>query len=247
MICDFLTLPDRRLAYQRLIGDPQRPGVIFLGGYASDMSGTKASFLAESCAKAGFSYLRFDYRGTGQSSGDFKQATLGDWLEDTCAVFDQLTKGNQIVIGSSMGGWLAFMLALQRPERARALIGIAAAPDFTEALVRKTLTPDQEAKLEAEGFIVDPTAPPDFPVIITKKFMDEARQHLLLNQPININCPVHLLQGKADHDVPWQYALAIMEKLSSENKSLIFVDDGDHRLSRPQDLDLLWQIVLGIA
>ncbi len=244
---DFLSLPDRRLAYQRLIGDPNGPGIVFLGGYASDMSGTKASFLAERCADEDLSFLRFDYRGHGCSSGDFNSCVLGDWLEDACAAFDQLTQGKQILIGSSMGGWLALLLARARPERIKAMIGIAAAPDFTEELVWKNLTEEQKAQLERDGFIPDETSPPDQPFVMTRRLIEEARQHLLLGAEIKLDCPLHLLQGLNDEEVPWRYALRILERVSGSDARVTLIKDGDHRLSRPKDLALLWNAVREFA
>jgi pimeloyl-ACP methyl ester carboxylesterase len=247
MDADFLTLPDRRLAYQRIDGLHGRPSLVFLGGYASDMAGIKANFLAENCAKAGFSFLRFDYRGHGQSGGDFKGGTVGAWFEDTCAVFDQLAKGPQIVVGSSMGGWLALMLAMKMPERVKALIGIAAAPDFTEDLMWEKFTPKQRAQLKRDGMITDETAPPDQRAPVTMTLIEEARKHLLLRAPMKIICPVRLLQGVHDAEVPWQHAMRIMEKIMHDDVRLTLIKDGDHRLSRPQDLQLLWKVVEGLV
>ena len=241
MTPDFFILPDRRLAYQQQSGTGSRPGVVFLGGYASDMTGTKASFLAERCAEAGCAFLRFDYRGHGQSSGDFRDGTIGAWLEDTIAVFEQLTVGPQILVGSSMGGWLGLLLALQKPERIRAFIGIAAAPDFTEELMWQRLTPDQRIKLQQEGLIYSENAPPDHNVPLTLKLVEEGRHHLLLHNVINITCPVRLLQGLKDTEVPWQYALRITRNVISHDVRINYIKSGDHRLSQPDDLHLLWQ------
>ena len=218
-------------------------GIVFLGGYASDMTGTKAAFLAAHCAEAGISYLRFDYRGHGQSSGAFRDGTIGGWFEDAREAFDHLTEGPQILIGSSMGGWLALMLARERPERAKALIGIAAAPDFTEDMMWLSLTPDQRAELESKGEILDPTSPPSAQVPLTLRLIEEARKHLLLRALIKIDCPVHLLQGLHDEEVPWQHVLRIVENVAHDNVRATLIKDGDHRLSRPQDLELLWEIV----
>jgi pimeloyl-ACP methyl ester carboxylesterase len=237
MTLDFLTLPDRRLAYQRLRGSPEKAGIVFLGGYASDMTGTKASFLAENCQKQDISLLRFDYRGHGQSSGDFKDGTIGAWFDDVLAVLCQLTEGPQIVVGSSMGGWLALMLGVGKPTRVKALIGIAAAPDFTEDLMWQRLSPAQRARLQPDGVIQDGHAP------VTLRLIEEARKHLLLRASINVTCPVRLLQGMRDEEVPWQHALRIAEKIVHDDVRLTLIKDGDHRLSRPQDLELLWETV----
>ena len=240
---EYLTLPDRRLAFQRLRAQKNRPSVVFLGGYASDMTGTKASFLADSCEKFGLGMLRFDYRGHGQSSGDFKDGTIGAWFEDVCAVFDQVTEGPQILVGSSMGGWLGFMLAQKKAERLKALIGIAAAPDFTEDLMWLRFSPDQRLRLEREGFIYDETEPIGEQAPVTMRLIEEARQHLLLRAVIHMSCPVRLLQGLDDKEVPWQHSIRILENISHDDVRAILIKDGDHRLSRQADLDLLWRTV----
>ncbi len=247
MNVEFLSLADRRLAYQRSAGDFAKTGVIFLGGYASDMTGTKAGFLAERCAEANFPYLRFDYRGHGQSDGAFRDGTIGGWLDDAREVFDRLTQGPQILIGSSMGGWLALMLARDRPERVKGLVGIAAAPDFTEDLMWLRLTPDQRVELERNGEILDPTVPPDMQVPVTRRLIEEARQHLMLRSPIKIECDTHLLQGLHDEEVPWQHVLRITENIAHENVRVTLIKDGTHRLSRPQDIELLWQTIKSLA
>jgi pimeloyl-ACP methyl ester carboxylesterase len=243
MTPEFLTLPDGRLAYQRLRGKKTAPGLVFLGGYASDMTGTKVSYLADRCKAVDISLLRFDYRGHGQSSGDFKDGTIGSWLEDTCAAFDQLTEGPQIIIGSSMGGWLGLLLAMKKPERTKALIGIAAAPDFTEDLMWLRLSPDQRERLEQDGFVYDETQPPNEQAPITLKLIEEARQHLLLRAKIPVSCSVRLIQGLHDTEVPWQHVLRITENIAHDDVRSILVKDGDHRLSRGQDLELLWRTV----
>ncbi len=243
MKIEYLSLPDRRLAYSRQFGDDSRPGLIFLGGYASDMTGTKASFLAERCATAGISYLRFDYRGHGQSDGDFIEGSISDWLADTEAAFNQLTKGPQIVVGSSMGGWIALLLALRQPERVKALVGIAAAPDFTEELMWQKMLPEQRDVLLANGLIYDDNAPPDHCIPTTLKLIEDGRQHLLLRDVMEITCPVRLLQGLRDTEVPWQTALRIARHIRTQDLYIGYVKDGDHRLSQPDDLALLWRTI----
>ena len=238
----FLSLPDRRLAYQSLRAG-EGPGIFFLGGYASDMTGTKASFLAEKALQESRSFTRFDYRGCGQSEGDFRQSTIGNWLDDACQVLDKVTTKTQIIVGSSMGGWLGLMLALKRPERLKAFIGIAAAPDFTETLIWDQLTDAQKAHLDQIGEILDPSSDSSAPLFITKTLILEGRGHLLLQKEIPIACPVHLIQGQKDEDVPWQHALRIAEKITHADVRITLVKDGDHRLSRPQDLDYLWQVI----
>lgn len=243
MTPEFLSLPDRRLAYQRLRGRSDKPGVVFLGGYASDMTGTKASFLAEYCADRNLSFLRFDYRGHGQSSGDFKECTIGDWFQDSLAVFEQLTEGPQIIIGSSMGGWMGLMLAMRQPERTKSFIGIAAAPDFTEDLMWEIFSKEQKKKIKQERMIYDETAPPGEQAPVTLRLIEEARGHLILREPIPLLCPIRLLQGMEDRDVPWTYAPRIADTVQSKDARIVLIKDGDHRLSRTQDLTLLREAV----
>jgi pimeloyl-ACP methyl ester carboxylesterase len=240
---EFLTLPDRRLAYQRRYGKPGAPGLVFCSGYASNMSGTKAEFLDQRCSESGFSFLRFDYSGHGQSSGDFMDGTIGGWFEDACIVLDRLTAGPQIVIGSSMGGWIALMLAVKKPHLVRAFIGIAAAPDFTEEFFLPDLTPKEHAQFEQEGVLYRRASPPGDPLPITKNFVEEARKHLLLRSPLSVACPVRLLHGIQDEDIPWRHALRIAESVPHGDVRVSLVKDGGHRLSRPQDLALLWRTV----
>jgi len=243
MTPDFLTLPDRRIAFQRQIGPKDKPGIVFLGGFASDMTGTKACFLADLCAKRNLSFLRFDYRGHGASSGDFKTGTIGAWSDDSLAAFDQLTEGPQILIGSSMGGWMAFLLALKRPERVKAIIGVAAAPDFTEDLMWDMFSPAQRKQLKRDGVIYDESAPPEERAPITLQLIEEARHHLILRDHIQLHCPVRLLQGMDDRDVPWTHAAKIADAVVSADVRIELIKDGDHRLSREPDLKLLEKMV----
>lgn len=245
-----LTLPDRKLAYQQINaagGTSPRAGVVFLGGFASDMTGTKASFLAESCQKAGVSCLLFDYRGHGASSGRFEEGCIGDWYDDALKLIDTLTQGPQILVGSSMGGWIALLLARARPERLAGLVGVAAAPDFTEDLIRPTMTPAQVRQLETQGFFYEreahevPAGEDRLP--ITQKLMEDGARQSVLRSPLRISAPVRLLQGQRDTEVPWETALKIAAHIRGDDVALTLVKDGDHRLSRPQDLALLWRTV----
>jgi pimeloyl-ACP methyl ester carboxylesterase len=247
MTTDFLTLPDRRIAYQRQVGDESKTGIIFFGGFASDMTGTKATFLAEECRKRHWSFLRFDYRGHGQSDGTFKESTIGDWIDDSLQVFDQLTRGPQIIIGSSMGGWMGLKVSLRYPERVKAFIGVAAAPDFTEDLMWNLFSSEQRKTIKKDGEIYDETAPPDERAPITLKLIEEARQHLLLREPIPLQCPVRLLQGMRDRDVPWTYAPRLADAVIHDDVRVTLIKDGDHRLSRAQDLKLLAETVTEFA
>lgn len=246
----YLTLPDRKLAYQQrraTLENFGRPGVIFLGGFASDMTGTKALFLDERCVAAGLAFLRFDYRGHGQSSASFAEGCIGDWADDALQLLDRLTTGPQILVGSSMGGWMGLLLSKARPDRVAGFVGIAAAPDFTEDLILPALSPQQREELALTGQTYDPDAPPDHKVPVTQKLLDEGRRHLLLRQPWSLGAPVRLIQGQCDTSVPWKYALKIAQTLEDKDVQIRLVKDGDHRLSRPQDLALLWQEVETLA
>lgn len=244
MAIDFLSLADRRLAYQRQVGNKNIPGIIFLGGFASDLSGTKASFLAQKAAECSIPFLRFDYRGCGSSSGDFIEGTISAWLEDTLAVFDRLTEGPQIVVGSSMGGWLGLLLLKERMERIRAFIGIAAAPDFTEELIWNKLSADEQRAFLRDGLFYEDDAPPDRRVPITMRLIEDARKHLVFTHPsLPVPCPVRLLQGMKDKDVPWTFAPRIAEYLTQDDIEIHLMKKGDHSLSRPEDLDTLWKTV----
>jgi pimeloyl-ACP methyl ester carboxylesterase len=222
------------------------PGVIFLGGFGSNMTGSKATTLEAAAIASGRPFVRFDYRGHGASEGAFAACVLSDWLCDTLAAFDQLTVGPQIVVGSSMGGWLALLLALARPERVKALVGIAAAPDFTRRLSQEELTPAQREALARDGVLYRPS---DYgePMPITSALIADGASHLLLDNSIDFAGPVRLLHGQADPDVPWRTSLAIAERLSSRDVRVILIKDGDHRLSRAQDLSLLIRTIDELA
>lgn len=242
----FLSLPDRKLAFQQRNADEKscgKPSVVFLGGFASDMTGTKAVYLEECCAAAGLGFLRFDYRGHGASSDRFEDGCIGDWFDDALKVFDALTKGPQILVGSSMGGWIGLLLARARRDRVAGFVGIAAAPDFTDELILPALSDVQKAELQETGKTYDPDAPPDHRVPVTRHLMEEGKNHLLLGGPIDLAMQVHLIQGQRDKEVPWRYATRIAEAIAHDDVRVTLVKDGDHRLSRPQDLALIWQVV----
>lgn len=243
MPVEFLIAGDSSLAYQRQAGDFSKPGVIFLGGFASDMEGTKATFLSQFCAEHGLSFVRFDYGGCGRSSGKFADGTIGAWLEDTLVIFDRLTTGPQIVVGSSMGGWLGLLLARVRPQWVKAFVGIAAAPDFTEDLIWDQLTKTQRDILLHDREIYENDAARERGAPITLKLVEEARKHLILRAPFSVPCPVRLLQGKQDAEVPWSYAKNIAEHIHAPDIRVTFIKDGDHRLNRPEDLALLGRTV----
>jgi pimeloyl-ACP methyl ester carboxylesterase len=233
-----------RLACRRSGG--RAPGAMFLGGFGSDMTGTKATALETACGEQGRAFLRFDYRGHGRSEGRFVDGTISDWLDDAMAAFDAQTEGPQILIGSSMGGWIALLLALRRPERVQALVGVAAAPDFTERLMWARMSEEDRALLRREGALRPPSAYGE-PIPITRGLIEDGRRHLLLDGPIAFSGPVRLLHGQRDPDVPWEHSLLIAERLASDDVRVILVKDGDHRLSRTADIALLTRTVNELA
>ena len=235
------------IAYNKTEGHSKTlPGVLFLSGFRSDMTGTKAVFLEDQCRKRNQSCVRFDYTGHGSSSGKFEDGNIGAWLQDAADVLDKLTEGPQIVIGSSMGGWIMLLLALERPERVTGLIGIAAAPDFSEDIYRHEFTEEHRRHLQQKGLVYMPNSYGD-PHPLTKQLFDEARSHLLLHKKIPVNCPVRLIHGKRDPDVPWQKSEKIRQQLAAPDVKVIFVEDGDHRLSREEDLKLIDQTLAELS
>ena len=229
------------IAYRRQAGEGV--GVIFLHGYRSDMASTKAAALAEFCAAQNIPYTRFDYYCHGESDGEFIDFRIGKALESALEILDQVAGEEVILVGSSTGGWVSLLAALQRPRQVRGIVGVAAAPDFTERLMYQRLSPQQRATLEREGvlYLHSDFFNNDYPVPL--EFITEARRHLLLDHPIPLSIPVHLLQGQQDEDVPWETALQIGEKLTGDDVTITLVKDGDHRLNRPQDLALLTEAV----
>lgn len=211
----------------------------------SDMSGTKATAIEGWARARGQAALRFDYRGHGQSGGRFADATVGDWLADALAAIDQASQGPQILVGSSMGGWMALLAALARPERVRALVLLAPAPDFTEDLIWARLDDDHRQRLARDGFFLQPSAYGGS-YTITRRLIEEGRAHLLLRGPITITAPVRIIHGQADPDVPWRLSLKLAECLVGGDVRLTLIKDGDHRLSRPQDLALLTRTIEGL-
>lgn len=225
------------LAYDFQDGTAALPVIVFFPGYKSDMNGTKAAFLAQHAAVKGQRCLRFDYSGHGQSAGRFEDGTIGTWRDDALAVIDSVVEGPMLFIGSSMGGWIALLAALARPERIAGFIGIAAASDFTRDILRRMSTAQHESLRRDGAFRVDTHGPE--PLIITQAFLDDGETHCLLDREIAIDCPVRLLQGKQDAEVPWAWANRIVERLRTKDKEVIFREEGDHRLSTPDDLALL--------
>ena len=203
------------------------------------MTGIKATFLDEFCAARGLGLLRFDYSGHGASSGRFEDGTIGRWLEDAIAIIDRASEGPLILVGSSMGGWIMLLAALARPGRVAGLIGLAPAPDFTEALIWDGLTDDERDRLSRTGRLEIPSDYSEEPTIFTRALIEEGRRHLLLSAPIGIRCPVRLLHGMADPDVPYRMSLELAQRIAGEDVRVTLIKNGDHRLSRADDLALL--------
>ncbi len=242
----YLDAPDgATIAYHSLAG--KSPGVIFCGGFHSDMTGTKATALDAACRRNGRAYVRFDYLGHGDSSGDFADGTIGRWRDDALAVLDSVAQGPQILVGSSMGGWIAVLAALARPDRIAGLVGVAAAPDFTEDLMWQRFPQEIRDQIMTQGTYFRPSAYDDGPYPITRRLIEEGRNHLVLREPIALDLPVRLIHGMADLDVPWQQSLNLAEALTGSDVILELVKHGDHRLSKPDDLARLVATIEDLA
>jgi len=239
-----LTRPDgTAIAYHHLAG--KSPGIVFCGGFMSDMEGSKALALEEYCRASGRAFTRFDYRGHGASSGKFADGTIGLWKDDALAILDTITKGRQIIVGSSMGGWVMLLLALARPDRMHALVGIAPAPDFVVRMWDE-FPAEIQAEIIREGQFARPSEYGDEPYIITRALIEDGRQHLVMDKDLPVTCPVRILHGMQDPDVPWRLSLDLVEKLQSRDVEVTFVKDGDHRLSEPPDIRRLITTVEGL-
>ena len=235
---EFLTTPQgRRIAHQRRAG--QGPGVVFLGGFMSDMTGTKAQYLQDWAERTDRAFLRFDYSGHGQSSGRFEDGCIGDWAEDAIAAITALTTGPQVLVGSSMGGWIALLVARAMPERVQGMVGIAPAPDFTEDSMWQGFSDDQRAALMRDGQITIPSdySPQGYP--ITRRLIEDGRRHLVLSAPLPLPFPLRILQGTADTDVPPAVALRLMDHADCPDLHLTLVKGADHRFSTPQCLAMI--------
>jgi pimeloyl-ACP methyl ester carboxylesterase len=234
----FLDTPQgRRIACHRTPG--QGPGVVFLGGFRSDMEGTKALHLEAWAQARGRAFLRLDYSGHGQSSGDFEDGCIGDWAEDAQAAIAALTEGPQVLVGSSMGGWMALLAARAMPERLAGLVGIAAAPDFTEDGMWTQFTEAERQALERYGRLEQPSEYSDEPYVITRRLIEDGRRHLVLRSPLHLPGPVRLLQGTADADVPLSVALRLLDHATGDDIRLTLVKGADHRFSEPDCLALI--------
>ena len=229
------------IAYHRVPGI--QPGVVFLCGHGSDMNGSKAMYIQAWAERRGQSFLRFDYSGHGQSDGDFLKTNISDWTRDTVEMIDAHTDGPQIIVGSSLGGWIMLNLALARPARVAALVGIAAAPDFTEELIWKPLKDTARADFKTSGQISVENPYADDPVIYPYHLIEDGRQHLRLQTPLLINVPVRLLHGMQDSEVPWQTATRLADKLESDDVLVMLDKTGTHRYSEPRQLAQLERVL----
>ena len=240
----------RSIAVLQRVG--RNPGLVWLGGYRSDMTGTKAEALDQWCADKGLAFCRHDYSGHGRSGGEFRDGTISRWLEESLAVFDAFTSGPQLLVGSSMGGWIALRMAQElgrrgAGDRLAGMLLIAPAPDFTQELMWPQLSDAQKREIHERGYLEEPSQYSDEPNIYTRALFDDGAKKLVLNGLIDPGCPVHILQGMADPDVPWQHAMRLAEHLPQADVAMTLVKDGDHRLSRPQDLALMLRLVEGMV
>ncbi len=244
----YRTPDDRTIAYRRSIVQATsagrvRPGIVFLPGFRSDMEGSKALFLHEWAEKQGRAFLRFDYTGHGASSGAFADGCIGDWFRDACDVLRALTEGPQVLVGSSMGGWIALLLMRAMPERVAGLVGIAAAPDFTEETIWQRATTAQRETLLREGRLEGPSAYGDEPYLITRKLIEDGRHHLVMRSPLCAPCPVRLLHGMADPDVPWETAARLADHIEGDDVRVTLLRGAGHRLSDAPELALIAETV----
>ena len=231
----FATPQNRKLAYRKTTGQKNRPGFVWLSGFKSDMQGSKV-LAVEAWAKAqNLSFLAFDYSGHGLSSGAFEDGTIGQWHEDTLAAIDALTEGPQILVGSSMGGWQALLAARARPSRIAGLVLIAPAPDFTQKLMWPDLSPEAKKEITETGLHLQPSDY-DAPLPLTKALFEDGAKWQLLDAPIIFDGPVRILQGMQDEDVPWQHARRLVDVMTTDNLVFTLIKDGDHRLSREEDI-----------
>lgn len=236
--------PNGEIAFRRVVGEG--PTVVWLGGFKSDMTGTKAEALAEWASRSGRAFLRFDYSGHGASDGKFEDGTISTWLSDTLFAIDELTNGPLILVGSSMGGWIAALAAVRQRDRLAGIVFVAPAPDFTEALIWETMSESEKAKLMRTGRLAEESQYSDEPTIITYALIEDGRRHLLLAGPVDIECPVRIIQGMADPDVPWRHAVRFAELIISDDLEMTLIKSGDHRLSKPHELAKLVSAVASI-
>lgn len=245
-MADRLETPQgRTLAYHRTNGT--RPGIVFLGGFMSDMSGTKAVWLEDWADTQGRAFLRFDYSGHGESSGRFEDGCIGDWAEDAFQAVTQLTEGPQVLVGSSMGGWIALLLAKRIPERVAGLVGVAAAPDFTEDSMWPGLTDAQRDEITRTGQTAVPNSYDDRPYILTRRLFEDGRDQLVLRDPLSLPFPVRLVQGTMDEAVATSVPLRLLDHAACEDMRLTLVKGADHRFSSPACLDLIGEAIAEVS
>jgi pimeloyl-ACP methyl ester carboxylesterase len=228
------------------------PGLVWLGGFRSDMLGTKAETLASLASTLGLAYTRHDYSGHGESGGAFEDGTISKWLAESIAVFEHCTSGPQILVGSSMGGWIALRMVQElnkgkASDRIAGLVLLAPAPDFTSDLHEAKLTEAQRADLTTQGYYLEPSEYSGEPNIFTRALFEDGEKNRVMTGPLDTHCPVHILQGMRDPDVPYTHAEKLVSFLSKDDVTLTFIKDGDHRLSRPEDLALLERTVTNMA
>jgi pimeloyl-ACP methyl ester carboxylesterase len=235
--------PNGRIAYR--LREGKGPGIIWLGGFRSNMLGTKAEFLDQWAARQGRPFLRFDYSGHGESDGAFEDGSIGEWAADALAAFDTLTQGPQILAGSSMGAWIATLLARERADRIAGIVFIAPAPDFTERLMWPSFTEEQRETIMRTGRFDQPSDYSDEPEVITRKLIEDGRNQLVMTGPVPITCPVRILQGMKDDAVPYAHALAFAALIASNDVEILLTKNGDHRLSEPADLERLAGVLEG--
>ncbi len=239
---EFLERSDgAKLAYNKVAG--AAPGVVFLHGLMSDRDGTKALALADYCARAGRACIRFDMYGHGASSGRFEDGNISRWAEDAVAVIDHLTEGPQILVGSSMGGWVMMRAALARPDRVAGLIGIAPGPDFTEDLMWPGFSAAERDALQTKGVVNVQSDYDERPYPISRQLIEDGRENLVLRGPLPISCPVRLIHGQKDTAVPWETSMRLAEKISGHDVNVLLVKNGDHRLSEAADIERLCMVL----
>lgn len=238
----FLELSEnRKIAY--VLTNGKSPCVVFLSGFKSDMKGTKASFLEAKCREAGQMFIRFDYTGHGLSSGNFKDGTIGAWKKDALDVINHVTSKEIMLVGSSMGAWLALLLSQEISQKLVGLVGIASAPDFTEKLIWEKLKQEDKQTLMEQGVYYAPSCYGEESYPIMRGLIEEARNHLITDRDIKLELPVRLLHGTNDADVPWQISAKLLENISSNDATLTLIKSGDHRLSNPEQLEMMWQAI----
>tara|TARA_X000001036_G_C20588914_1_gene769922 strand:+ start:335 stop:1102 length:768 start_codon:yes stop_codon:yes gene_type:complete len=235
-----ITNQKRKIAYKKIeMNSTKKPGIFFLGGLASDMEGTKANFLEEWCISNNNSFLRFDYSGHGKSDGIFTDGSILSWFEDALSIFDELTNGKQILIGSSMGGWISLLLAKNRPNKIHSIIGIAAAPDFTEDLMWTNFSENEKKRIIEDGILLQESEYSDVPYKISKNLIFHSRNCLVLREKLDLGFPVRLMQGTADNDVPLDTALRLINHIGCNDAKLEIVKEADHSFSSERCLKLI--------